>query len=82
MSYILVYKQLYIIKGFHNMRFIITTIVSLLLMQPVGAKSFTTMEVQLKAQIQQRAQALVKAEARMQSQKTKAYNYKTQKDSK
>tara|TARA_B100001939_G_C16771850_1_gene542988 strand:- start:447 stop:602 length:156 start_codon:yes stop_codon:yes gene_type:complete len=51
-------------------------------MQPVGAKSFTTMEEQLKAQIQQRAQALVKAEARMQSQKTKAYNYKTQKDSK
>ena len=63
------------------MRFIITTIVSLLLIQPVGAKPFTTMEEYLKAQIQQRAHALAKAEARMQSQKTKACNTVTDKDS-
>ena len=50
-------------------------------MQPAGAKPFTTMEEYLKAQIQQRAQAMAKAEARMQSQKTKAYNSKTHKDS-
>ena len=81
MSYIIVYKQFIYFKGFHNMRFIITTIVSLLLIQPVGAKPFTTMEEYLKAQIQQRAQAMAKAEARMQSQKTKAYNSKTDKDS-
>ena len=63
------------------MRFIITTIVSILLMQPVAAKPFVTMEEQLKAQIQQRAQAMAKAEARMQSQKTKACNTVTEKDS-
>ena len=50
-------------------------------MKPVGAKPFTTMEEYLKAQIQQRAHAMAKAEARMQSQKTKACNSTTDKDS-
>lgn len=52
------------------MRFIITTIVSILLIQPVASKSFKTMDEQLKQSIQQRSQAMAKAESRAKSHKT------------
>lgn len=51
------------------MRFIITTVVFIFMIQPSLSKGFTTMEEQLKHSIQERSQAIAKAEARAKSQK-------------